>query len=257
MKVSISFFISTMLFATISFGQTKAKGKVYVSKTLEYLHLLNDSTLWTSIGDEQDTTKYYIKADTLFIQNEYWQTGANHKTDHIIKWQDYKVIKHGDDTLFLLNTFKGYSKPYNWEDTLKFVSLSKLKEAVTKFKYLKLDYSNPFDGTLKLTIDSLGKVTYERTPEIMSGGNVMTRIKGELTKKEFASFLDTLAYSLPSRFARQRSCGIDGAMSNFEIAFNDKTVVSKGCSLKWTHAFLFNYLYDINKNKGFVKRQRG
>ncbi|RYZ25553.1 MAG: hypothetical protein EOO10_17970 [Chitinophagaceae bacterium] len=257
MKVLVSLFISTMLFVTVSFGQTNGKGKVYVSKTLEYLHLLSDSTLWASIGEEHDTTKYHITGDTLFIQNEYWQTGANHKTDHIIKWQDYKIIKNDSDTLFLLNTFKGYSKPFNWEDTLKFVSLVKLKETVAKFKYLKLDYSNPFDGTLKLTIDSSGKVNYERTPEIISGGNVLTRIKGELTKREFANFLDTLAYSLPSRLARQRSCGIDGAMTNFEIAFNDKIIISKGCSLKWTHAFLFNYLYDIGRNKGFVKRQRG
>lgn len=257
MKVSVCLFILTMLVVKISFGQTHAKGKVYVSKALEYLHLLSDSTLWTSIGEENDTTKYLIKGDTLFIQNEYWQTGANHKSVHIIKWQEYKVIKNGNDTLFLLNTFKGYSKPYNWEDTLKFVTLTKLKETITNFKYLKLDYNNPFDGTLKLTIDSLGKVTYERTPEIMSGGKVLTRIKGELTKRELANFLDTLAYSLPSRFARQRSCGIDGAMTNFEIAFNDKTIISKGCSLKWTHSFLFNYLYDISRNKGFVKRQRG
>ena len=244
-----------VLFCTVSFGQIKAKKQAYVSKTLEYLQLLSDSTLLTSIGEEHDTTKYYTKDNTLFIQDEYWQTDGSHESKHIIKWQDYKIVREGNDTLFLLNTFKDYSKPFDWEDTLKFVALSKLKETVTKFKYLKLNYSNPFDGTLKLTIDNLGKVTYERTPELLSNHKVLTYIKGELTKREFARFLDTLAYSLPSKFARQRSCPIDGAIVNFEIAFNDKTIVSEGCNLKWTHAFLFGYLYDISKNKGFVRRQ--
>jgi len=132
-----------------------------------------------------------------------------------------------------------------------------LKETIVKFKYLKLDCANPFDGTLKLTIDSLGKVIYERTPDVISGEKVTTRIKGELTPKEFRNFLDTLAYSLPSKLFRQRDCAIDAPISNFEIVYNDKKFVSKGCSLTWIHAFLLNYLNDISENKGFVKRQKG
>lgn len=256
MKITLTLFTSFFLSLTIAFGQNKTKGKVYVSSTLEYLHLINDSTLWTSIGDENDTTAYYIKADILRIKNQYWRTGANHQTDNIIEWHDYKILKQSDDSLFLLNNFKGYAKPYNWEDTLNFISIHRLKETIAKFKHLTLDYFSPFDGTLKLNIDSSGKITYERTAEITSGKETLTSLKGELTKKEFARVLDTLAYSLPSRFAKRRRCGLDGPIIDFEITFNDKTVLSKGCSLKWTHAFLFNYLYDITKNKGFVKRQR-
>ncbi len=257
MKISITLFISIILLWTISLGQTKAKKIIYITKSLEYLQLINDSTVLTSIGDEHEITAYYIKADTLFIKNEYLKMGPNHKSDHIINWYDYKILKQSDDSLFLINKFRGYKKPYYWQDTLKFVAIEKLKETVTSFKYLKLDYHNPFDGTLKLTIDSLGKVIYERTPEAISGEKVLIKIKGELSPKEFRNFLDTLAYSLPSKLYRQRGCAIDEAIANFEIVYNDKKVVSKGCALKWTHAFLFNYLYDISENKGFVKRQKG
>jgi hypothetical protein len=125
-KCCFILFVSVLFSRINSYGQSIKKDKVYVSDQLEYLHFLNDSTILTSIGDEQEKTKYFINHDTLFIRNEYWQTGPEDTTYHIIKWQAYKISKNSSDSLFLLNPYKFGYKPDNWEDTLKFVSLYKV-----------------------------------------------------------------------------------------------------------------------------------
>jgi len=257
MKIIAPLIVFVMLTGMVASAQTKVTGQVLLSENFEYLHFLSDSMVWTSIGEEQDSTSYYISNDTLFIQHQYWQSGPNQGLQHFILWQDYKITRHNNDSLYLVSSPKANKLASNWQDTFKFVSDTKRREAISKFRYLKLHYNNPFDGGLILSIDSAGKIIYERWPRVYIGERVLTRTKGEFTREEFANFLDALAAAVPSGLAPQRNCGIDGASKDFEIAYNDKTIISAGCSLKWPHAFLFNYLYSLNKNKGFVKRKKG
>lgn len=260
MKGLILIFISISLYWSCH-GQVQ--GKIFVSKTLEYLHLINDTTLCTSFGDESDTTTYYIKSDTLFIKNEYWRSSGNSKSDHIIKWQNYKIIKQSNDSLYLLNKFNGYKKPSNWEDTLLLVNIEKLKESVAEFKFLKLEFSSPWSGAKQITVDSLGKVNFVDRPILLNPDNPAADknaknqdIIGKLTQKEFTNFKNLLSKFLPSRLQMRRGCPLDGATSNFEILIGEKRIISTGCELSWTQTFLVNYLNELDQNTGLIVKPK-
>ena len=80
--------------------------------------------------------------------------------------------------------------------------------------------------------------------------------KGVLTRAEFNKFLKQLTYFLPGKLRPFRGgCqAMDAGSVTIHIQYNNKSILSKGCSLKWPHAFLVNYLYDLDENKGFVKQ---
>ena len=256
--------LTTLLFATRANGQQRSipsnlVGKKLVSGTLEYLEILNDTTLYSSINSYTDTAKLFLRNDTLFIKQRYLQTDQT-GTKWMDRLYDYNVITLSDDTLRLKNNFRFNYKPPNWEDTLLFVNIEKLKEPVTDFKFLRLDFSSPWSGTRHITIDSLGNVTFIDKPILYSRDNPGAdknakpkNIKGQLTQKEFTNFKNLLSKSLPSRLPFKRGCPMDGATSNFEIIIGSKKVKSTGCDLCWTHAFLLNYLYNIDQNKGLKK----
>ena len=230
-------------------------GKTFISKTLEYLEILNDTTLYSSINSYTDTANLFLRNDTLFIKQRYLQTNQT-GTKWMERLYDYKIIAFSNDTLQLKNNFTFNYKPDNWEDTLLFVNMEKLKEPVTDFKFLSLDFSSPWSGTRHIKIDSLGKVTFIDKPILYSRDNPRAnknakpkKIKGQLTQKEFAHFKNLLSKSLLSRLPFKRGCPMDGAISNFEIIIGSKKIKSTGCDLSSTHAFLLNYLYDIDDNK--------
>lgn len=253
--------LSTLLFATKANGQqhgmpSSIVGKTFINKTLEYLEILNDTTLYSSINSYTDTANLFLRNDTLFIRQRYLQTDQT-GTKWMDRLYDYKMIAFSDDTLQLKNNFRFKYKPANWQDTLFFVNIEKLKQPVTDFKFLSLDFSSPWSGTRHIKIDSLGKVTFVDKPILYSrdnpGADKNTKpknIKGQLTQKEFTNFKNLLSKSLLSRLPFKRGCPMDGATSNFEIIIGSKKIKSTGCDLSWTHAFLFNYLYDIDHNKG-------
>jgi hypothetical protein len=252
--------ISVFLISLVSHGQdlSSFSGKILIGKRLEYLKFLNDTTLYSSINSYTDTAKFFMKDDTLFIKQRYLQTDQT-GTKWIDRIYNYKIIKLADDTLSLKNNYN-YSNPH---DTFFFVNIEKLKEATVNFRFLRLEYSSPLNGTKQITIDSLGKVSFVDNPIMYSinypGADKNAKpknISGLLTQKEFANFKNLLATSLPSRLPLKRGCPIDGATSNFEIIIGTKKIKSTGCNLSWTHSFLFNYLYDIDQNKGFVKSKK-
>ena len=196
-----------------------------------------------------------MQGDTLFIGQRYLQTDQT-GTKWIDRIYDYKIVKLTEDTLSLKNNYN-YS---NRQDTFFFVNIEKLKEDSADFRFLRLEYSSPWNGTKQITIDSLGKVTFIYNPVMYSVNNPGAaknakpkNISGLLTKKEFTNFKNLLANSLPSKLPLKRGCPIDGATSNFEIIIGTKRINSSGCNLSWTHACLLNYLYDIDQNNEFVK----
>ncbi|GAB3018551.1 hypothetical protein GCM10027051_24730 [Niabella terrae] len=233
-------------------------GKTFIDKRLKYLKFLNDTTLYSSINSYNDTARFYMQKDTLFIKQRYLQTDQT-GTKWIDRIYDYKIIQLTVDTIRLKNNYN-YSNP---SDTFFFVNIGILKEATCDFKFLRLQYSSPWRGTKQITIDSLGKVFFAYNPLLYSVNNPGAdknanpkNISGQLTQKEFENFKSLLSNSLPLRLPLKRACPIDGAISNFEIVIGTKKIKSTGCNLSWTHAFLLNYLYDIDQNKGFVKSKR-
>jgi hypothetical protein len=79
-------------------------------------------------------------------------------------------------------------------------------------------------------------------------------ITGQFTQKEFINLKNLLSISLPSKLPPNRGCLIDATFSSFEILIGTKKITSIGCDLSWGHGFLFDYIYDIDKNKGLVKK---
>jgi hypothetical protein len=252
-------FLATHANGQRSFNVSRLVGKTFVSRRLAYLEILNDTTLYSSINSYNDPAKLFLRNDTLFIK-ERWVQRDQTATKWMERLYDYKVLTLCDDTLRLKNNFQFTNKPANWEDTLFFVNIEKLKEPVTAFKYLKLDYSSPWSGTKKITVDSLGNVTFLDIPIPYSMDHPAAdknakpkNIKGKFTQNEFTNFKNLLSKSLPSRLPFKRGCPLDGATSNFEILLGKNKIISRGCNLSWTHAFLLNYLYNIDQNKGLKK----
>jgi hypothetical protein len=257
----LSLFVSTQINGQQSFNLNKLAGTTFVSKTLEYLKVLNDTTLYSSINSYTDTATFFLKDDTLFIKQRYLQTDQT-GTKWMNRLYDYKVLALSSDTVRLKNNYRFDYKPDNWEDTLTFVNLEKLEEPTTNFKFLKLEYLSPWSGTRQIIIDSLGKVKFTDRPlpydvhNPRSVNNAKPKsIKGRFSQKEFINFKNLLSRSLPSKLPAERDCPIDGATSNFEIVIGKQNIKSNGCDLSWTHTFLLNYLYNIDQNKGFIKEK--
>lgn len=258
------FLISISLIARITSGQSlkELTGKSFVTKSLQYLALLNDTTLSSSINEYNDTATFFEKNHTLYIKQQYGITDKG-KTKWVEKLYDYTIVTFTEDSLTLVTNYSYDRKSNTSRDTIVFVNIEKLKESVIDFKFLKLDCSNSWHGKRHITIDSIGEVTFDDNPILYSINNPSAdknakpqNISGRLTPKEFLYFKDKLAKSFPSKLPRKRSCGMDGTSSDFEIVIGTKRIVSRGCNLSWTHTFLLNYLYDINKNKGFVKLKK-
>lgn len=256
--------LSTLLFATRTHGQqqyvlSKLVGKTFVSKTLQYLEIINDTTLYSSINSVTDTANLFLHNDTLFIKERYRQTDQT-GTKWINKLYSYKIVSLSADTLQLKNNFRFTNKPENWEDTLLFVNIENIKEPMTEFKSIVLEFASPRRGKRHITIDSLGKVVFIDRPILYSINNPGVdknekpkNIVGRLTTNEFTNFKNLLSKSLLTKLPFKRDCPIDGATSNFEIVIGNKTIKSTGCNLSWTHNFLLHYLYEIDKNKGLIK----
>ena len=75
-------------------------GKTFVSSGLEYLEILNDSTLYSSINSYTDTARMFLQSDTLFTKQRYLQTDQT-GTKYMEKIYDYKIISLTADTIQL------------------------------------------------------------------------------------------------------------------------------------------------------------
>ena len=235
-------------------------GKTFVSRTLEYMKIINDSTLCSSLNFYTDTAGFFLRHDTFYIKQKYLQTD-NRVTKFREKLYDYKVMALSADTFKLKNDFRLDVKPFNWEDTLLFINIEKLKEPVTAFRLLQMDCSGKWTGKRHVFIDSIGRVAFideplpDNTKHAGADKNAKPKyIVGQLTQKEFTNFKNLLSLSLPSKLPPNRGCPTDGEFASFEILIGTKKITSIGCDLSWSHTFLFNYIYDIDKNKGWVKK---
>jgi hypothetical protein len=146
------------------------------------------------------------------------------------------------------------SKPTAREDTLIFVCLETLKEPIHNFTYFNVTEVSPWHGTIDISIDSIGRLVYFRkirnpsdTAE-KTDNRVTTRV---LTKQEFDKFKDRLSYSLLLKLRRFRGgCdAMDASRTSLEIIYNNKRVISKGCTLQWPQSMLYEDVYDLANKK--------
>jgi hypothetical protein len=235
------------------FGQIHAPKKAFASPQLDYLEFRNDTSLVTTLLGDWDTTSYLIRGDSLLIKKEYWESDSSGH-HHWIEWRGFKLLSRKADTICMLNPFRGYSKPSGWQDTTMFVCLDNLKEPIRSFGYLRITEQSPWTGTSTLLIDNTGRLTYYRekrevlNPEKNTTGQVTTRM---LSKLEIGELKDVLSYSLLSKLRRFRGgCdAMDAGRTTIEIVYNDRKIVSKGCTTKWPHALLLAHLYGLAERK--------
>jgi hypothetical protein len=260
------FIVASLLACSISQSQQlfrELHGKEFVSPRLEYFKLINDSTIFSSINPNRDSSIYFSRNDTFFIRERFLMTDGE-GTRWVERIYDYKIIKMDAGAVELRNVYRynDNSKPWDWEDTLRFIPIIKLTEPTQHFKYLKVKVSGPRTGQRYITIDSFGNVEFTDRPIKYSinhpegDKNAKDRhIKGKLTKEEFTNFKKLLSRSLPSRLPSDSDCPMDGATSDIEIVIGSKKILSTGCIESWPHIFLLNYLYDLDTNKGLIVRR--
>ena len=143
----------------IDMALQKIKKKTFLSSQLEYLEILNDSTLYSSINSYTDTAIFFIKKDTLYINQSYFQSDGS-GTKQINKLYDYPIIRISQDSIILKNFFRFNYKPDEWEDTLVFVNIEKIKESTENFQYLKLNIISVWRGAKHISIDKNRNVVF-------------------------------------------------------------------------------------------------
>ena len=255
--IIIVFFIFNYANGQNESGIENLINKIFISQNLEYLEILNDSILCSTLNNYDDTTTFALKDNSIIIQEDYTWNGPNNSSGYEIKIYVYPILKQTIDTIILGNKFKGEFKPDNWEDELVFVNLDLFEKNIDNFISIELNYSNPFGGSKKVEIDSLGKVTIINYPEIVHRrkGN-LSRISGILTTFEFDNFIKLLEKSLIDKLPKQRVCGIDGARKDFIIKYGTTEINSTGCSISWIHYGIVVYLLELENNDGFLYKKK-
>jgi hypothetical protein len=257
-------FISVFIFVYAS-GQNSGSLKnvtprIFLDKNLEYLEIINDTTLLSSINRYNDTANFKLINDTLFIHQSFIQVGGGQDTKNVVKIHKYRVIYQSLDTLQVINN-GGYShKSGTSGDTITFINIEKLKERVEGFKYLKLTFVSPWVGVRKIYIDNSRRVIFSsKLSPFRSNVPINTIetkskvVKGWLNINEFNAFKDLLSKAMISQLNLVRDCvSMDGASTDFEILIDKKLYKSSGCDLKWNQEFLVKFLCGIDKNKGFL-----
>jgi len=165
----------------------------------------------------------------------------------------------------LKNNYHGqFSAPEDWENPLVFVNIEKIKQGVNNFKYLKMSSSNPFKGSVEVTIDSIGKVSYFRdsvTIEDFASKVATTKktvkLTGSLSPLELENFKNVLSKSLIMALSAVRGCAIDQPQTWFVVTMDNKTFTTKGCTMYYPQELLFTYLYCLDKNEGVKNKHVG
>lgn len=237
-----------------AFGQNKVYTNTFVGPNLEYVEFRNDTSLVTTLYDnEWDTTAYLIKSDTLFIKKTHLETRGD--GDHRwVEWRPYRLLSRRLDMIRMVTPPREYGKLAGRIDTLDFVAYDNLKEPIHTFTYFNIHEEGPFSGTIDITIDSTGRLVYYRKirhPYDTTNKTTNQLTVRQLSKQEFNQFKNLLSYSLLSKLRRFRGgCdAMDAGPTTIEIIYNDKKVISKGCTMNWPEAIVYNHVYDLANTK--------
>ncbi len=252
-------FFTAPLTAQQIYNTNNITGKTFISKTLEYLAIINDSSLCSSINAYSDTATFSLMKDSLSIKQQYGFIDKD-GFGHTVKYYGYKIIAFNSDTVWLQGNQAVNMAATRYDGRLLFINIDKLKEPIAGFTYLKMVCSNAWTGNKDISIDADGKVvlTIKRfvknhlSKVDSSIGPI--KIIGKLTVDEFTNFKALLSRSLLSRLPIKRGCPINGRIANFDIVIGSKKYTSTGCNLSYVHELLFEYLYSLDSNKGLMQK---
>ena len=252
-------FFTAPLTAQQTYNTKNITGKTFISKTLEYLSIISDSTLCSSINNYSDTAAFSLAKDSLIIKQQYGFIDKN-GFGNTVKYYGYKIIALNIDTVWLQGNQTVNMAATGYDGRLLFINIDKLKEPIAGFTYLKMDCSNAWTGNKHLTIDAEGKVVLTIKTFIknhlskIDSSIAPIKINGQLTADEFNNFKVLLSRSLLSKLPIKRGCPINGRVANFEIVVGPKKYISTGCNLSYVHELLFDYLYGLDSNKGLITK---
>jgi len=255
----IMVFFKAPLTAQKTYNTNNITGKTFISKTLEYLSIINDSTLCSSINNYSDTAAFSLANDSLIIKQQY---GFINKDGfgNTVKYYGYKIVAFNIDTVWLQGNQAANMAATGYDGRLLFINIDKLKEPIAGFTYLKMDCSNAWTGNKHISIDADGKVvltikTFVKNHLSKIDSSIAPiKINGQLTVNEYTNFKVLLSRSLLSKLPVKRGCPINGRVANFEIVVGPKKYTSTGCNLSYVHELLFDYLYSLDSNKGLMQK---
>jgi len=239
---TLTYIFTTLIFCQLAVGQkinSGLIGRLLINSDFEYIELLNDSLIYSSLNNFSDTSEFEIAGNDLIIKEKVYE--PNSTLGYKIREFKYYVNKQTDSTLIL-------QSPNNYR--LVFFDIKTLPNRIFDFESIELEYLTPWDNSRLIRIDNQGnyydKITYlplkhqrfKRKNKIIQ--DKLNEMEIEALKQKLTDFY---AVYLPT----ERGCPIDGARSNFVIKTNGKIIDSKGCDLSWIHSNLLDYLLTIKK----------
>lgn len=213
------------------------KGKLLINSDFEFIEILNDSLIYSSLNNFSDTSEFEISENDLIIKEKVYE--PNSTLGYKIRRFKYYINEHTDSTLII-------TSPNNFK--LDFFDIKTLRTDIYDFESVELEYLTPWDNSRLIRIDNKGnyydKITFLPLKSRRFKPKHKT-IKGKLTDLELQTLKQNLSDLYAIYLPAERGCPIDGARSNFTIKTNGQIISSIGCDLSWIHAKLLDYLLNI------------
>ncbi len=237
---TLTYIIASLISAQITFGQQESDGligRLLVNADFEFIELINDSLVYSSLTSSNDTLEYEILENEFIIKDRLYYPSASEKN----RTKEYKYLIN-NQTDSSLNILLDY---YNESD---FYDIRSLSKNIFDFQYIELEYLTSWDNDRFIRIDNLGnyyeKITFSPLKSRLFKRKSKT-IKKRLSNKELQSLMLKLSDFYAIHIPHKRVCAIDGELSNFVIKTNGQLIESKGCDLSWIHSKLLEYLLTI------------
>ncbi|MDP2238053.1 MAG: hypothetical protein Q8J88_16610 [Bacteroidales bacterium] len=236
--------LNILISCQLAFGQDNNKGltgKFLVDSDFNFVELINDSLIYSSLYQISDTAKYEIIGNDLIIKkNEY---EPNMPLGYKVRRFKYYISQQTDSTLTLIS-------PSNFQLDYKDIKLFPNK--IIDFEYIELEYLTPWSDNRLIRIDSQGNY-YDKITYLPLKSRRFKRkhkvIKEQLNDSEILILKQKLADYYSIFLPSERGCPIDGETSNFVIKTNGQLIESKGCDLSLIHSKLLDYLLNFKTIK--------
>ena len=232
--------LNILISCQLAFGQDLKNGltgKFLVDSDFNFFELINDSLIYSSLNNFNDTAKYEIVGNDLIIKENVYEPNA--PLGYKVKRFKYYISKQTDSTLTLIS-------PNNFRLDYKDINLFPNK--IFDFEYIELEFLSPWSNNRLIRIDNQGnyynKITYLplKSRRFKRKHKV---IKEQRNDSEILILKQKLADYYSIYLPSERGCPIDGATSNFVIKTNRQLIESKGCELSLIHSKLLDYLLDF------------
>jgi hypothetical protein len=216
-------------------------GKFLVDSDFNFFELINDSLIYSSLNNFNDTAKYELDGSDLIIKEHVYE--PNEPLGYKVKRFKYYISKQTDSTLTLIS-------PKNFRLDYKDIKLFPNK--IFDFEYFELEYLTPWSDNRLIRIDNQGNY-YDKITYLPLKSRRFKRkhkvIKDQLIDSEVLILKQKLADSYSIYLPSERGCPIDGETSNFLIKTNGQLVESKGCDLSLIHSKLLDFLLNLKTIK--------